>query len=144
LHRPQERVPMPTTSRHAIGLVLLLLLAATLSGCFRSAGGSLEPTPVTFGEAAQLPPVPSLTATTEQEPTPEIATEPPTPIPPSPTSADLAALPGDLTGLLSPTAPVIALLPTNTSIPLPTPAPLLGPTATFTSVPFNPLPPTPT
>ncbi len=145
---------MRTHSRHALGLVLLLLLAAVLSGCFRSAGGSLEPTPVAFdgGMVAQQTPVvlPSLTPTVADiEPTTEIATEPPTPIPPSPTptEADIAALPGDQGGAdfgLTPTEPVIAMLPTFTSIPLPTAQPTAGPTATFTSIPFNPLPPTPT
>ena len=71
---------MRTHSRHALGLVLLLLLAAVLSGCFRSAGGSLEPTPVAFdgGMVAQQTPVvlPSLTPTVADiEPTTEIATE---------------------------------------------------------------------
>lgn len=140
---------MRTHTRHALGLVLLLLLTAVLSGCFRSAGGSLEPTPVAFdgaGAAQDTPiPLPSLTATetAADEPTPEIATEPPTPIPPSPTESGVAALPGADLGL-TPTQPVIAMLPTNTTIPLPTAQPIAGPTATFTSVPFNPLPPTPT
>lgn len=136
---------MRTHTRHALGLVLLLLLTAVLSGCFRSAGGSLEPTPVAFdgaGAAQDTPiPLPSLTATetVAEEPTPEIATEPPTPIPPSPTESGVAALPGDQGGAalgLTPTQPVIAMLPTA--------QPTAGPTATFTSVPFNPLPPTPT
>ncbi len=136
---------MPTTSRHAFGLILLLLLATALSGCFRSAGGSLEPTPVAFGSGELSLPSPALTLTPtgeaeNAEPTPEIATEPPTPIPPSPTSPGVAAFPGDLT----PTQPIVAMVPTNTTVPLPTPQPIIGPTMTFTSVPFNPLPPTPT
>src|SRR5690554_3314875 len=151
---PPGEISMRTHSRHALGLVLLLLLAAVLSGCFRSAGGSLEPTPVAFdgGMVAQQTPVvlPSLTPTVADiEPTTELPTEPPTPIPPSPTptEADIAALPGDQGGAdfgLTPTEPVIAMLPTFTSIPLPTAQPTAGPTATFTSIPFNPLPPTPT
>lgn len=136
---------MPTTTRHAFGLVLLLLLATALSGCFRSAGGSLEPTPVAFGAGEVALPSPALTLTPTGEaggfePTLEIATEPPTPIPPSPTSPGVAVFPGDLT----PTQPIIAMIPTNTTAPLPTPQPIIGPTMTFTSVPFNPLPPTPT
>lgn len=136
---------MPTTTRHAFGLVLLLLLATALSGCFRSAGGSLEPTSVAFG-AGEVPlPSPALTLTPtgaagEFEPTPELATEPPTPIPPSPTAPGVAVFPGNVT----PTQPIIAMVPTNTTVPLPTPQPIIGPTMTFTSVPFNPLPPTPT
>lgn len=141
---------MRAYSRHAFGLVLMLLLTAGLSGCFRSAGGSLEPTPVAFdgaGAAQETPlPLPSLTATgtgEDFEPTPEIATEPPSPIPPSPTAPDAAALPGQ-------GGEAVGFLPTNTFIPLPTATPLptetptVGPTATFTSVPFVPLPPTPT
>jgi len=156
---------MRTHSRHALGLVLLLLLAAVLSGCFRSAGGSLEPTPVAFnGDAPveeETPPIPTETPTevvetepteepTEEAvailPTAEIATEPPTPLP-LPDEGDVAALPGDQGGAgmeITPTQPVIAMLPTNTTAPLPTIPPTIGPTPTFTSVPFNPLPPTPT
>lgn len=144
---------MRTHSRHALGLVLLLLLTPVLSGCFRSAGGSLEPTPVAFQGAAIVEdtpiPLPSLTPTdvADEEPTPEIATEPPTPLAPLPTEDGAAALPGDQGGAdlgLTPTEPIIAMLPTNTTVPLPTALPTIGPTATFTSVPFNPLPPTPT
>ena len=148
---------MRTHSRHALGLVLLLLLAAALSGCFRSAGGSLEPTPVAFEGAAPIE-LPSQTPTDTGEvteepteeavflPTAEIATEPPTPLP-LPGEGDVAALPGSqgAAGMeITPTQPVIAMFPTNTTAPLPTIPPTVGPTATFTSVPFNPLPPTPT
>src|SRR5690606_27071342 len=134
--------------------------AAVLSGCFRSAGGSLEPTPVAFnGDASaeeQTPPILTETPTeaasepTEEAvailPTAELAPEPPTPLP-LPDEGDVAALPGAQGAAalgITPTQPVIATLPTATAAPLPPVPPTVGPTPTFTSVPFNPLPPTPT
>jgi LysM repeat protein len=156
---------MRTLTRHTRWLVLALILVMGLAGCYRSAGGNLEPTPVDrsgTSVAANTPiPMPSFTPegqaadTGTGTPTVEsvietpTATEPlvsPTVEPaqpgtdtPVPTSVDASAQ--SIGPSPTNTAPVIAQLPTNTPTPLPSNTPL----PTNTPLPSNtPITPSPT
>jgi len=151
---------MRMTARRALGLTLIVALG--LSGCYRSIGGSLEPTPV--GDVAQAEPgLPPFEA-----PTAETVTEMPSPFPtlgdaietpqsaagllPGQGGAEVAAVPS-LTAVLPPSftprplptnTPAATPLPPPTQPPAITSSPTVGPTATFTSVPFRPILPSPT
>lgn len=137
-------------TRHLLGLVVLMALA--LSGCYRSVGGSLEPTPSTREVAQVNTPLPQPLATLEgAAPTAEEMTDLPgpatlTPFPtlapatdtPVPTATQTRVPPDGQGGLEQPTmtwTPVIvAMVPTNTS----------QPTSTATPQPTNTNPPPPT
>lgn len=155
---------MRIMTRRAWGLGLALLLAVGLSGCYRSIGGSLEPTQVSNLDAqalagTPLPEVtlPELTPTEEEAPgtptlTPFPTLAPPTPaLPPSETAViQPSPVPGLLPGqggpLLTDTPAVVAMVITNTPTPLP---PTWTPSPTFTNTPLptatptvTPIPPT--
>jgi len=155
---------MRIMTRRAWGLGLALLLAAGLSGCYRSIGGSLEPTQVSDLDAqalagTPLPEVtlPELTPTEEEVPgtptlTPFPTLAPPTPVlPPSETAViQPSPVPGLLPGqggpLLTDTPAVVAMVITNTPTPLP---PTWTSSPTFTNTPLptatptvTPIPPT--
>lgn len=165
---------MQIKTRRAWGLVLALLLAASLSGCYRSVGGRLEPTPVSGFEAQALAgtPLPEVRlpedTPTEQAPdvlqtptlTPFPTLAPPTPvflptetpvIQPSPVPG---LLPGQGGPLATNTPAALAMVITNTPTPLPTvtptststntPPPTATPTPTVTRIPPSPTPLLPT
>lgn len=91
---------MHTYTRHARWLVLALIVSLGLSGCYRSVGGSLEPTPsgvdttsvaqidtplptaVLIEEPTEMAAVPEFTEAVEA-PTVEVVTDMPSPIPPT-------------------------------------------------------------
>lgn len=120
---------MRSHTRH----VLWLVMALALSGCYRSIGGNLEPTPVNIGVTQVLsiptmPPTFTPLAEAQQteaavEPTAEQATELPSPIP-SDTPAEIAP-PATET-------PVVAALPDGQGGG---PAGSAGPSPTFTVTP---------
>jgi len=148
---------MRTYNRHARWWVIMLILAVGLSGCYKSAGGSLEPTPSnSVGQVAAV-------NTDIPTPTAEEATELPSPIPPSPTERPtqeptergvevptntVAAFPtaataagqggANVTGGVTQTS-VIALAPSFTPVPpTRTPTPTEPPTLTPTQFPTQP------
>lgn len=140
-------------NRHMLWLVLLLSAALGLSGCYQSAGGTLEPTPASQrvmgpGDVALMP---SFT------PAPDMADQPTaTDVFIPPTSEQVTDLPASNTPLPtipppSPTATFAEALPDQGGGPTDTgPAVAMGPSATFTAAPASatPLPtiepPTPT
>ena len=150
---------MRIMTRRAGEIGLVLLLAASLAGCYRSIGGSLEPTPVTDLRAQTLPgtPLPEISPTTEAElsapgvptltPFPTLA--PPSPVPsPTPTTViQPSPVPGQGGPLFTNTPAALALVITNTPTPwstatatptssyTPTPLPTATATATATAVP---------
>jgi LysM repeat protein len=148
-------------SRHASWLAVTLLLALSLSGCYRSIGGSLEPTQANLAQAAVNTPLPLPTMTTPPElaPTQEEITALPSPvIPPTltpfPTLAPATETPiatqtsaglpegqgGALVQLSTNTATAVAMAPTFTSIP--TQAAIIAPTSTPVPPTQTPVPPT--
>lgn len=156
---------MRTTTRHAHWLVLALLAVVALTGCYRSAGGSLEPTPVdrsgTQQAAVNTPiPMPSFTPLGEGE-TPTASATSTEVIPTAPPIVTNTPLPTSTRPSVGPTVGVVAIgpsptgtavvvavqpsstpWPTNTPSPWPTLTPL--PTATNTPPPtFTPIPTTP-
>jgi LysM repeat protein len=160
---------MRNNFRHARWLVLALILAAALTGCYRSAGGSLEPTPsnVNVTQVANNTPIPMpsftpVPAETEEateeviEPTSEEMTELPSPVAASPTSdepvptqpeeaaavptQEEAALPGGPTGPTPTlTAVPVVIAPTFTTVP-PTQVVAVVPSATPTVALPTPVP----
>jgi LysM repeat protein len=145
-------------SRHALWLAVTLLLALGLSGCYRSIGGSLEPTQANLAQAAINTPLPTVTTPPEMVPTQEEMTALPSPvIPPTLTSFPTLGPPtetpivtqtsagsegqgGAFVQLPTNTEAAVAMAPTFTSIP--TQAVIIAPT--FTPVPptQTPVPPT--
>ncbi len=150
---------MRTKFRHALWLAVLLILPLALTGCYRSIGGRMEPTP-SSGVALvsqQSTPLPQPTFTPmEVEPTLELASQEPT-LTPFPTLAPPSdtpqptltwtRIPVDGQGGMAVTdTPVIVAIapsftprPASTSTPVPTLAPTMTPqpTNTNTAVPSN-------
>ncbi|MBI5960355.1 MAG: LysM peptidoglycan-binding domain-containing protein [Chloroflexi bacterium] len=152
---------MRTRTRHALYLVLAVGLVVVLSGCYRSMGGSLEPTPL--GEPVaqvQTTPLPMPTFTPiEVEPTAEEVDEFPSPTPfptlapptdtPEPTATQTAVLPDGQGGSLDTDTPeptrtpvMVGIAPSFTPQPsgTPLPPPSSTPTAQPTNTPFVPQP----
>lgn len=158
---------MRTQARLAVWIALLALLALTLTGCYKSIGEPLEPTPnvrvgpdafLTPGDGVELqPPTEELITPLPTEIQPPTLTPFPTLAPPTatplPTQDNLLLAPPTFThtpGLIAvtvtpappqPLFPTFTPQPTFTPLPTYTPPPTQGPLPTFTPLPtYTPLP----
>ncbi|MBN1202809.1 MAG: LysM peptidoglycan-binding domain-containing protein [Anaerolineae bacterium] len=123
---------MQTYTRHTRWLVVALILTIGLSGCFRSAGGSLEPTPgnVSLTAVANNTPLPMPTFTPpgadmEQTPTAVVQVPSDTPVISAPTMEEMTEPPSPIPASPAesfqdiPTQPP-TLVPSATPVPWPT------------------------
>lgn len=115
---------MRTHARHTLWLVMALLLSFGLTGCYRSMGGSLEPTESSLGanNAAQQESTPL--------PEPTLAEQPPVE---EPTAEQMESLPTDAPATDATTRPTLPPAPTQG----PSPTPILSATAVVNRPPTD-------